>query len=764
MRVGFALAQTGAFFVIVAVASSTFWPVYRDGAFVVLVAAAFALGAAIALAGTFLRLSSFWLLVLVVIAFALFGVALAVPNQAIYGVLPSLEGLRELVVGVSTSWKQLLTITLPVGSYQALLVPALVLVLVGTTVGLSTALRSRRGELALIPPVVIYIAGIVFGPTEALLPLVTGLVLLAASIIWVVWWRLRRRRQSIERLLRITPGANVSSQRTGNSAVARRAIGGAVLTLAIASAAAVAATTTLAPAGARWVARDAVVKPFDPRDYVSPLSGFRSYEQTPTVDRPQLTVTGLTSGQFLRIAALDTYDGVEYSVGSDQVSTASGTFTRVPTSFDQSKVSGTQQSIDVTVDGYSGVWLPTVGKLESIDFSGSDAGTLRDSFFFNDTTGTAAVVGDIGRGVSYRLTAVDPRQPSTGDLEGLTPGSSSVPSPTNVPQALKTRLQSYVDGVSGQGARLQAALKGLRSDGYVSHGVGADEPVSRSGHGTDRLTQLFTDPIMLGDAEQYAAAAALMADQLGFPARVVLGFSSTESTGGTTTFTGGDITARIEVDTAQYGWVSLDPNPEPRTIPKDTQTDPDQVSRPQSVIQPPQQEADPQNNQAQPQSKQDNPADQPAWVAILLLVGRIAGWVALGAGIVMAPFLTIVALKARRRARRRRLRDPAQRMTSGWQEYQDAVVDHGIEPVPTATRSEVATTVGSSRAGVLARVVDRSVFAPEPAGKSEADRVWKAVGEMRGGLDDNLTRWQRFAAAVSTRSLRGYHSRKPSKR
>ena len=39
-------------------------------------------------------------------------------------------------------WKQLLTITLPVGSYQALLVPAFLLVLVTVVVGLSLALRS----------------------------------------------------------------------------------------------------------------------------------------------------------------------------------------------------------------------------------------------------------------------------------------------------------------------------------------------------------------------------------------------------------------------------------------------------------------------------------------------------------------------------------------------------------------------------------------------------------------------------------------------
>lgn len=222
VSVGFALLQTLAYLVIMLIASATFWPVYQGQQFVLVVVAGFALGAVIANGGAFLRLPSIVVFGLLVVAFALFGVALAVPSQATFGILPTLDGLRELAVGVSTSWKQLLTITLPVGSYQALLVPVLVLVLIGTTVGLSTALRSRRAELALVPPAVVFFAGIVFGPAEPLLPVVTGLALLAASVLWVLWWRLRRRRQAIDRLLRATPRPDASSRRSSNGAVARR--------------------------------------------------------------------------------------------------------------------------------------------------------------------------------------------------------------------------------------------------------------------------------------------------------------------------------------------------------------------------------------------------------------------------------------------------------------------------------------------------------------------------------------------------------------
>ncbi len=776
-----AVGQTLFFVAILAAAVVPFWPVYRSAEFLVLVGVTLALDAVISLAGVFLRLSSLWILLLVVVAFGVFGVGLAVPSQALFGFLPTIGGLRELVAGVALAWKQLVTITLPVGAYQALLVPVFVLLLVGGVVGLSVALRSRRPEVALVVPVVVFVAGIVLGPSEPVLPLVTGLLLLALSVLWLVLFRLRRRRLALERLTRqtalgtragaipVAAGASRAAEavvvhRSGNRAVARRAVGGTLVTLLVAGALGVGAASVLAPQGARWVARTAVIKPFDPRDYLSPLSGFRAYEQQPAVDSAQLTVTGLAPGQFVRIATLDTYDGVTFSVGSDRTSTASGTFTRVPTSFDQSKVTGRQQTVGVRVDGYSGVWLPTVGQLETVDFSGADAASLRDAFFYNDSTGTAAVVGGVGQGVDYRLTTVAPTQPTSEQLAALTPGDRSVPTPSAVPTSLKTALESYVDGVDGQGARLQAALDGLRKNGYISHGVSSGEPVSRSGHGSDRLAQLFTDKLMVGDAEQYSAAAALMADQLGFPARVVLGFRSESSTGGSTTFRGSDITSLIEVDTAQFGWVTLDPNPAPRTIPDQTKQDPNQVSRPRSVIPPPQQQQDPQVDQTQPQSKQDNPAEQPAWLGVLLGVVRIAAWVLLVAGIGMAPFLTVVAVKARRRLRRRRDRDPVRRVTSGWREFEDAVVDHGIDTPASATRSEVAAAVGGRRPAVLARVVDRSVFSPDEADPADADRVWKAVGEMRVQLDSRLTRWERFKAAVSTRSLRRYHGRKASKR
>jgi hypothetical protein len=67
----------------------------------------------------------------------------------------------------------------------------------------------------------------------------------------------------------------------------------------------------------------------------------------------------------------------------------------------------------------------------------------------------------------------------------------------------------------------------------------------------------------------------------------------------------------------------------------------------------------------------------------------------------------------------------------------------------------VATTIGGVRAAALASIADRAVFSPTAPTPGEADSVWRAVDDLRKALADRETRWKRFVAAISLRSL-GY--------
>ena len=434
----------------------------------------------------------------------------------------------------------------------------------------------------------------------------------------------------------------------------------------------------------------------------------------------------------------------------------SGSFTRVPDSFDQSGTAGSPVTVRVTVNNYSGIWLPTVGKFESVSFSGSNASELRDSFFYNNISGTAAVVRSLRSGDDYSLAAVNPRQPSPDQLALLRPGTAEVPRPSNLPDQLSSTLDEWTRSQASVGARLLAMITAMKKTGYISHGVDPEQPVSRSGHAADRITQLLTDQRMIGDQEQYAVTASLMARQLGFPARVVFGFVPEVNTQGPTEVLGKDISAWIEVDTAQYGWVAIDPTPPVRNIPPELPKDPASVARPQSPVQPPADNRVQPDNQLPQDSTQDPSAKDNPLLLVLFLVLQVLGWVVLGAAVVLAPFLAIVVAKLRRRMLRRRAPTAIERISGGWQEFEDAVMDYGFEPPTSPTRTEVASTIGGVSSLVLAAVADRAVFSPGEPRDEEADQVWHAVTDLRESMKDDRTRRQRIRAAISLRSLGGY--------
>jgi transglutaminase-like putative cysteine protease len=735
--------------ILIGLAAAAFWPVYRDPWYLATAGGAVLAGTVVALLGARFRWPSFVVLLVAAGAFVVLGVPLAVPGRAIGGVLPSWEGILDLVSGVSYGWKQLLTITLPVGDYQALLVPAFLLLLAATLLSVTIAARTRYPELAVIPPIAAFVVAIAFGPDEVPWPAPLALGMLAGSLVFLVWHRWRRRRTAIRALARATPDADGRPLETaGGAALGVRTVVAGGLILAIASAASIGATAVLPVTGEREVLRTAIEQPFDPRDYPSPLAGFRRYLRDDRADEVMLTISGLPAGSRVRVATLDSYDGVVYAVGTAAVDSASGTFVRIPQSVDQGEVRGEAVTLDVEVADYRGVWLPSAGAFESITFTGPRDTSLTDAFYYNATTGTAAVLGGLEAGDRYRIEAVLPDQPATAQLGELSPGDAEVPRLGEIPEELALYLEERVRTLTSPGERLVAMLDALQTDGYISHGLDEEDPPSRSGHGADRIAELVTESRMIGDAEQYAVAAALMARQLGYPARVVFGFAPQNGT-----VRGADVTAWIEVDTAQYGWVAIDPVPEDRPIPDEEPEEENQVARPPSIVPPPPERPDPQADQAAPDNVQDDPDQLDPLLAALLAAVGVVGLGLLILAVLLAPFALIVAAKVRRRRLRRNAPDTVQRISGGWDEFADAVLDHGFATPPAATRSELAAVAGGLPSRVLAAVADRAVFAPERANPADADRVWDAVGELRASLDLGLTRWQRVRALVSLRSL-----------
>lgn len=739
------------------------WPIYESPAFIVTSTVAILAGSAIGIAGARRHWPS-WLVVVVVFgAYLVLGVPAAVPGRAFGGLLPTPQGLVDLIAAAALSWKQLVTIAVPVGSYQALLVPPFLLGLIASTCAVTIALRSRHPAAAVIPPALLLVAGIALGVVHSTLAVGTGLAFLITAVAWLVRVGIAKRRA-------ITSGRPVEAA----LADARRVLGASAL-VAVALVGAAAASVAL-PGPPRNVVRAELQPPFEPREQQSPLAGFRAAFAPDAADEPMLEVRGLPVGSGIRLATLDTYDGVVYTVGGSDGAAESGRFARVPYQLDQSDVVGKHLTLHVRVRGYSDVWVPGLGRLERITFSDPRAEVLTEGFFYNDATGTGAVRGGLEENDRFTAESIAPLAPE--NLAGLQPGTSVLPPAPELPDELARLLDAWAPASDEPGERLQNVIAGFHREGYVSHGLDDDESESRSGHSIDRLVELATEGPMVGDGEQYAVAATLMARQIGFPARVVVGYlpgpadaAATDTDEGeagegvgeaedddTTIFRSADLQAWIEVQDSNGVWLPVDPNPDPqREIPEKEPDQPTIVSRPQSALPPPEERTPIEDLDSEPELALDDRDDgvEP-WVAALLTVLSVAGLAVLGLAVVFSPFLAIIVAKLRRRRLRRRAATPVERIEGGWQEFADTAADYGYPIRPNATRAEQAATVGGLAALVLASVVDRAVFAPGEPAEGDDRRVWETVDELQERLAAPRTRGERLMAAISLTSLGGY--------
>jgi hypothetical protein len=260
---------------------------------------------------------------------------------------------------------------------------------------------------------------------------------------------------------------------------------------------------------------------------------------------------------------------------------------------------------------------------------------------------------------------------------------------------------------------------------------------------------------MVGDAEQYATAAALMATHTGFPARVAMGFLIPEGTGSDApvTLTGAQMTAWIEIST-QQGWVAINPNPEERPIPEQQPDDPTEVAFPQTAVEPPAQEEPQLNDNTVPEAaeeQQPTPSD-PVLQAVLALVSGVA-WLLLVLGIAVSPLLGIIALKRRRRSQRHSAEDSRAQVEGAWSELRDVMTDHGLASTSSATRREIAEQVGLSAATMVAVLGDKAQYSSDPVSELDVERAWADVESVEVELGAGMTRWQRIQALISLKSF-----------
>lgn len=778
----------------VALAAVAAWPIYRSLPFLVLVAAASVLGAAVAALVAWRRWSGWAAAGLLAAVTIVVGVPLAVPGRT-GSAAELVQGLGELGAGVLWGWKDLLTVDLPVGSYRNLLAPALVVFLVGAASVLLLAWRTDALAVLAVPVATAMAAfGLLFGRTETSAPLVLGPVVLRApvetavgvgvllsGVLWLAW----RTRAARARALRRAAGAEgvrLDAGPRGRGPALRRA-GLGVGMVAVAAMAAVAVPAVAAPAQ-RDVLRGATGPRQEISRAVSPLSSYRALFGDARIEQELFRVSGEAVPERVRLAVLDAYDGAIF-----RTDPRGDPFVRLAAARETG--GGTAVDAVVTIDAWDGLWMPSAGAVASVEFRGHRAAALADGFYVSDDRDAAVETTPWSTGDAYRLRAAVAPVPALSSVAapGAQIGAGGPQADGSggalvTPASVRTWVQQHAVGTGG--AALDGLVALLRERGYLSHaltgrnggavwmrelGTGYTFAPSASGHSLARIDAMFTalltreaDPAAVasgdlvaavGDDEQFSAAVALIARELGFPARVVVGtrLSSTDPDAATCAdgvCRAGDVSAWVEVRAATGEWIPVDVTPQHTRPPRrevTEQPDPQIATsvRPDGVdeVQP---QRPAQEDSAAPAERSDPLDLRWLWTA-LGVTGVVLGIVVVLAG----PFLAVVIAKALRRRGRRSRGEPAVRIAGGWDEYLDAAADAGRLVPASATRTEIAGVIDRAAAGTLARAADEAVFSPRAIAVDEAEDFWRIVDAERTALAP--TRWRRLRAAVSLRSF-----------
>lgn len=742
-------ADLGATALLLLAALAGFWPSFEGGArFLVAVLGGLTLGLGIAAVAARRRWGILTVTGLTLAAYFLFGGAFALGHTAIAGAIPTLETLRQLAIGVVTSWKSLLTTVAPVAASDGHLLVPFLLALVASVMTASFALRLRQPAWALLPSAATLLFVIAMGVPQPAWPVAQGMLFAGVTIVW-----LALRQRWAPQNSAVSVGA-VDAKRAAQQRW-RRGVSAAVV-LTVAGGLGVAASAVTAPDAPRQIFRDVIIPPFDIREFPSPLQSFRKYVRD-DVDQALFTVRGLPEGARIRIGVMDQYNGVVYNVTDGGQGTSSA-FTPLRANMSPD-AEGVAVTLQVQIDEYSAVWLPAAGAVQEIVFEGERAEELRRTTVYNDVTGTAVARPGLRAGDSYTVHTVLPADLTDEELAEAEFGKVRMPRQTNVPDGLSAIAADAVAEAETPLGQVRALEAFLSEGGFFSHGL-ENQPFSRPGHGTERITTLVGSEQMVGDDEQYAALMALMLRELGIPARVVMGFYPDEGelAAGAFTATGDAVHAWVEVNFAGHGWRAFDPTPPEEQVPSDQHNKPKADPRPQ-VLQPPpppQEPADlppliPDERESEDEKEQVSPV-----LGMILAIGGISlGVLALLA----APFILIGAWKASRRRARRAAERTADRISGGWDELTDRAIDYGARLTPGATRVEegvaVAESLTAPAALTLAARADTDVFGPGEPTPEDVAAFWHEVDEIVGGIGKRAGLWRRLRARLSLRALLG---------
>ena len=773
------------------------WPIYQDAYLFLTALVSLAVGLAIGANQQLRGASRLTTTLLILVAYIVLSLPLANP-RALANSASWWSGFQEAIKGPIEAWKQIITIELPIGTYHALLSPVLVLyLLTGVLFGWILFGKTSRYWLASFPVLAIVIFAISFGVTSVpgdfkLLslelpiqtPLVSGSLLFITLVIYLNWGaRATRRENLLVRQDSLGFTTNLLFRKLRRVALAASVIGLAV---------AVTSTTMqfTGVANNRTVLRSGLEKLKVVQDQTSPLSSYRMYfSNAELLQSTLLTYSSETAPERIRIATLPYFNGETFTVAPTNLDGVNDNvfFSRVPADLPVTGT-GTTKKLDLSIGKLDSIWLPIVNNVKRVTFVGANSSELADSLFINRITGTAAIIPGVSDNASYQVEYLPLPTVDVADIQKSAPTIDA----KYVPENLGAWLEKQTDLAGNDGETIRLLAQRLRSRGFLSHSLtepvltdaqtvswvnqvdGLDFTQSTAGHSLSRIDKMFKDlndqedrvgkrgnlVATAGDDEQFATAIALIATAKGYPARVVLGFRTSQAedvpgvpscaeTAGTGTCLGANLTAWAEIQGSNGDWLAIDATPQftkPLTLtppPPGNPKVPTEAGEDSATVLPPGKAIPSTDSNCLKNPEKCKTPPKPwweqAWEFFLAYILPVIQWLTVVL-IFVGPFLLILTMKRRRRRSRREHESEFARIVGAWEEYVDVSIDYGAPMPRNKTRLELARDSANPDVLKLAELANEMSY-----GSDEIDSVDLTEDELQASIEQS---WAIFEAEL----------------
>ncbi|HYI58045.1 MAG TPA: DUF3488 and transglutaminase-like domain-containing protein [Microlunatus sp.] len=461
-----------------------------------------------------------------------------------------------------------------------------------------------------------------------------------------------------------------------------------------------------------------------------------------TTDRP--------GGLYLRMASLPEIDASGWS--NVEMRLDSGT--TMPPIPGVDGDGGDRRSTQISVLDFGSMYLPLPYAPREVDVAGPWAHDPTSLVMLSSARGDQ---DDAIRNLDYTVlsTDTDPDPQALARAVAGTPVDSKVTDvlPPNLPESIKQLTREVTRGSGTDAEKAWAIQEFLRDTSRFTYST---EPLPGNGY---RALENFLLRDHQGYCEQFAAAMAMMAREVGIPSRVAVGFLPGKRVEDKTWEVSiRDMHAWPELYFAGYGWVRFEPTPASVTgtapvwtVPQAESSNGDETLAPS--LEP----------SADASAQSEAPSAAPSAGPTDVGTGSGFAWrqtlIASGVGLLV---LLILAAPATIRFRRRSSRltaegEPEEVVEEVWAELRDTVIDYGGS-WPAGSPRSIGSTVGrrleapeSEALGRVAVLVEQGRYA-RSIDAGGLDDLPQVTQQIRRGLAPD-SRWRRLLAYVLPKSL-----------